>query len=121
MTEARRPRRVGGLLLREVAEILQKNVKDPRVGLVTVTGAEMSPDLLVARVYYTILDQGADRGEVERGLKSASPFIRRGLARRLRLKAVPEIHFVHDESVDRGFRLLEILEEVRHDPEEPHR
>ena len=120
MTETRRPRRVGDLLLREVAEILQKNVKDPRVGFVTVTAVEVSADLQVARIYYTVLDPGADRRDVERGLKSASPFIRRGLARRLRLKTVPEIRFVHDASVDRGFRLLEILEDVRHDSEEPH-
>ncbi len=122
--ETRRPRRVGDLLLREIAGILHKDIKDPRLALVTLTGVEMSADLKVARVFYTVLSEGqeaAARQEAQKGLKSASPFIRRGVARSLRLRTVPEIRFVHDDSIERGFRLLEILKGVQHDSEEPNR
>jgi ribosome-binding factor A len=117
--ESRRSQRVGDLIRHEVAQILQKDVKDPRVQLVTLTGVAVSPDLRSARVYFTVLGDTADPEETGRGLASARPFIRRELAQRLRLKAVPEIRFIHDESIDRGFRILEILDEVEHEPEEP--
>lgn len=117
--EPRRPQRVGDLLLREVAQILQKDVKDPRVKFAALTGVDVSPDLRVARVYFTAISDAASPEEVGKGLHSACAFIRREVGRRTRLKVVPELRFVHDESFERGFRLQEILESVRDESEEP--
>ena len=115
--ETRRTQRVSDAIRHEVADILQRQVKDPRIGFVTVTAVEVSADLRVARVFYTVL--GSARDETLKGLRSAGPFIRRELGRRLRLKAVPEVRFEYDESTDRGFRMDEILEGLRDGREEP--
>ena len=104
-----------------VGDILTYTFTVQNTGNVTLTGVTVSADLRVATVYYSVLGEGADREATGRGLASAGPFIRRGLAHKLRLKAVPEIRFVYDQSVDRGFRLLEILEGVQHGPEDPDR
>jgi ribosome-binding factor A len=118
MTETRRAHRVGDLILHETAAILQRHVKDPRVALVTITGVDVSPDLRVAKVYFSCLDPAADPNNAYRGLESARGFIRRELGKHLQLKAVPELRFIFDTSVDRGFRLQEVIDSVRHDPEE---
>ncbi len=118
--ETRRTQRVSDTLQQEIAGILQKNIKDPRIGFITVTGVDVSADLRVAQVFYTVLGGEASREDTERGLRSAAPFIRRELGRHLRLKAVPELRFRYDESTDRGFRMEKLLEGLRHDPEEPH-
>jgi ribosome-binding factor A len=119
--DTKRTQRVADLLVHEVAQILQREVKDPRVGFVTLTGAKVSPDLHYAWIYYTVLGEGTAREDTKKGLASATPFIRREIAPRLRLKATPAIRFVYDEAVDRGFRLEELLQEIRHEPEETDR
>jgi ribosome-binding factor A len=108
---------VADLLIQEIASILQKEIKDPRIGFVTLTGAELSPDLRHAKVFYTALGDDAARERSESGLKSASPYIRREVSHRLRLKVSPEIRFVFDTSLDRGERLDQLLEEGAHGPE----
>lgn len=119
--DTKRTQRVADLLVHEVAHILQRDVKDPRVGFVTLTGAKVSPDLHYAWIYYTVLGEGAVREETRKGLDSARAFIRREVAPRLQLKSLPDIRFVYDDSVDRGFRLEELLQEIRHEPDEPDR
>lgn len=119
--ESRRPQRVADLLLHEIAAILQKDVKDPRLRLVTLTRVVVSPDLRVARVYYSFLGGEADREQVPRGLKSAGSFIRREVGHRLRLRNVPELRFFYDEALEKGFRVQEILEDIGHEPEDPDR
>ncbi len=114
---SRRSLRVADLLTQEIASILQKEIKDPRIGFVTLTGSELSPDLRHARVYYTALGDEAARERSEAGLKSAAPYIRREVSHRLRLKVSPEIRFVFDASLDRGERLDQLLEEGAHEPE----
>jgi ribosome-binding factor A len=109
---------VGDLILHEAAAILQRQVKDPRVALVTLTGVDVSPDLKVAKVFFSCLDQSADPENIRWGLDSARGFIRRELGRTLELKAVPELRFHHDDSLDRGFRVQDVLEGLHLDPEE---
>ena len=109
---------MGDLILHEAAAILQRHVKDPRVSLVTLTGVDVSRDLGVAKVFFSCLDPQADPENTRRGLDSAQGFIRRELARNLELKAVPELRFHHDDSLDRGFRVQNVLESLQHDPEE---
>lgn len=116
--ESRRSQRVGDLILHETADILQRQVKDPRVALVTLTGVDVSPDLRVAKVYFSCLDPQADPDQVRRGLDSACGFIRRELGHALQLKAVPELRFFHDDSLERGFRVQDVIESLHHEPDE---
>ncbi len=120
--EGRRPQRVADLVRHEVAAILQREVKDPRVGFVTVTDVEMSPDLRVARVFYSVLGESDQRRDTGQGLASASAYIRREVGRRLHLKVVPELRFVYDTSLERGLRIEAVIESMGNDePEAPDR
>lgn len=108
--ETLRARRVADLLLAEISRILRENVKDPRIGFLTLTAAEVSSDLKSAKIYFSVLGEESSRVETSKGLTSAKPFIRREVARCLRLKKVPDIRFVYDESVERGFVVEERIE-----------
>ena len=98
--------RVNDSVMQEVSLILRE-VKDPRVGMITVTGAEVSGDLKYAKIYFSAFD--ADVKETVKGLKSASGFIRSQLALRLNLCSTPELTFVHDNSVSHGADIAAIL------------
>jgi ribosome-binding factor A len=104
---------VADLLSREVASILQKEVKDPRIGIITITGADVSPDLHMAKVFYTVFGDEAAHEHCAEGLVRASGFIRREVSKRLKLRTVPELRFVFDESFERGIHIEELLEKPR--------
>ena len=101
-----RKERVNDSVMQEVSLILRE-VKDPRVGMITVTGASVSGDLKYAKIYFSAFD--ADVKETLKGLKSASGFIRSQLAQRLNLRATPELTFVHDDSVSHGAHIASLL------------
>lgn len=105
-----RATRLGEQIRMEVSEILARKVHDPGVGFVTVTRVRVTQDLLQARVYYTTLD---DRRQTARALDRALPFVRRSLGQRLRLRRVPELTFVFDESIAHQARVEELLQEIR--------
>jgi len=95
---------------REIADILERRLRDPRLGsMVSVTDVEVTPDLSFARVYVSTLEAGADRERMLGTLKSAAGWVRHELRPRLGLREVPEIRFVLDESIERGARVDEIL------------
>lgn len=119
--KTRRTQRVADLILQEAAGILQKDVKDPRVGFVTLTAVVLSADLAVAKVYYTVLGEQANREASAHGLASAAPFVRREIGRRLRLRVVPEIRFLYDDTVEKTLHLQEMLEGLSHGPDESDR
>ena len=98
--------RVNDSVMQEVSMIVRE-VKDPRVGMITVTGAAVSGDLKYAKIYFSALD--ADVKETLKGLKSASGFIRSQLAQRLNLRATPELTFIYDDSVSHGAQIASIL------------
>ncbi len=98
--------RVNDSVMQEISLIVRE-VKDPRVGMITVTGAEVSGDLKYAKIFFSAFD--GDVKETMKGLKSASGFIRSQLARRLNLRATPELTFVHDNSVSHGAEIAAIL------------
>ena len=103
---------------RELSEIIRTQVKDPRLkgAMVTVTGAEVSPDLKYCKVYISVLGGGPDsRKEVIEGLKSAVGFIRRELAARVNLRNTPEITFVADTSIEYGVNMTHLINEVTKD------
>jgi len=107
----KRATRVADQIRVEVADILMRKTKDPRVRFVTVTDVEVGDDLRIARVFVTTLDS-AREGEVMEGLAKAAGFVRTELGRRLRLRYTPEVMFVKDTSGPRGDRVLALLEEA---------
>lgn len=104
--------RVNEAVTNEVAQII-RDVKDPRLDgiMITVTGANVSPDLKFAKVFYSVIGE-FDKKEVAKGMKSVAPFVRSQLARRLNMRNTPEISFVFDESVERGAYLNELFRSI---------
>lgn len=107
--------RVADLILREVAELLSRRVKDPRVQGVTLTGVEMSSDLKNAKIYFSHLGEAGDVQRAKGGLESAKGFIKREIGLRLDLKYVPEVVFIHDPSLKKGADMEKLLEKLRSD------
>jgi ribosome-binding factor A len=108
-----RPDRVGDQIRQELSEMLSRGtVHDPGIGFITLTRVKVSPDLQVARVYYTTLGDPPARRETEKALDRATPFFRRHLGARLQLRRVPEIHFQFDESVAHQDRIEQILRDL---------
>jgi len=91
-----RTRKVGDRIREEISELLLRRVKDPRIGFVTITGVELSPNLRYAKVYYSVVGTEEDRKRAGQGLESACGFIKRELAGRLQLKFMPDIEFHYD-------------------------
>jgi ribosome-binding factor A len=109
----RRTVRVNELLREEISELLQREVKDPRLGegLITVTEVQVSPDLRHATVFVSHLGEG-DHEAVLQGLNAAAPFLHRELVARLTIRRVPELVFRFDPSIERGARLASLIREV---------
>jgi ribosome-binding factor A len=112
MANAQRLRRVADQIQRELSGILRAELKDPRVGMITLTGVEVSPDLAHAKVFFTSLGDAQQRAEAHAGLRRASGFLRSMLGARLKVHNTPELHFVYDESVESGIRLTHLIEEA---------
>jgi ribosome-binding factor A len=108
-----RQRRVQELLVQDISDILRREMRDPRIGFVTITDAEVTPDLRQARIYFSVLGSGEEREETGKALNRAAGFIRGEFAKRAQMRYVPELRFVFDSSVDRGARLNALLEQVR--------
>ena len=111
--EYQRADRVGDLIVELIADLLHKDIRDPRVQAVTLTGAKVSRDLRHARVYFNLLGGQNDRREVLAGLKSATGFIRSKVAKQLRLRFVPALEFTYDETEDEAQRIDELLKQVK--------
>lgn len=110
---SRRTARVNDLLRERLSELLQRELKDPRIsGLVSITAVEVSPDFRTARVYVSVLGTTEDRATTLQGLRSAAGFLHRGLES-LALRRVPELSFVSDESMERGDRLSRLIGQIR--------
>lgn len=110
--EFSRSQRVAEQIRRELAELIRLEVKDPRVGFITLTDVEITPDYAHAKVFFTSMtgEQGLD--EILAGLRRASGFLRRELGRRVRIHTTPELHFHYDKSVEQGSRLSQLIDEV---------
>lgn len=107
-----RTHRVGDQIQRELADLLQKDVKDPRIGFLSVTGVEVSPDLSLARIYVSIYEPELEQSDSLLGLESASGYLRSQLKKRLHLKRIPELHFLRDDSIERGARINATLADL---------
>jgi ribosome-binding factor A len=108
-----RPARVGDQIRVEIADLLAREVHDPGIGFLTVTHVKVTADLQQARVYYTTLGDQKARRDSQRALERASPFLRRQLGRRLRLRRIPELQFFFDESIERQDRIERILQDIQ--------
>jgi len=106
-----RMRRVNEAVREVLSSRLTAGLKDPRIGFVTVTSVETASDLRHARVYVSVLGSEEEREETLEGLQSSHGFLQAALGSELRMKRTPTLEFVHDHSVDQGFRIGEIIEE----------
>ena len=107
--EFSRSDRVAEQIQRELADLLQFEVKDPRVGMVTITEVEVSGDMSHAKIYYSAAEGSK---ELQKGLEKSAGFLRTQLSKRLLLRTVPQLHFVYDASIDRGMRLSKLIDEA---------
>ncbi|MBX5468280.1 MAG: 30S ribosome-binding factor RbfA [Thermoleophilaceae bacterium] len=104
-------RRVNEALREVLSAHIAADLKDPRIGFVTVTAVDTSPDLRHARVYVSVLGSPAERDAALEGLRSSAGFLQGRLGEGLRLKRTPTLEFRYDESIDRGMRIAELLDE----------
>ena len=116
MSQGSRPDRVADQLRSELALMLSREVHDPGVGFLTLTRVHVSPDLQQARVMYTVLGDDKARASTAKALVRVSPFLKRQIGNRLRLKRAPELKFVYDESVAGQDRIEQILHELQDTP-----
>ncbi len=107
-----RAERVGDLLKEELSELLLREIKDPRIGFVTITGIRVSADLRHARVYVVTHETGEGQQRTLEGLQSARGYLRGALGRRLRLRYIPDLSFWVDETMEEGFRIQAILKSL---------
>ncbi len=107
-----RQKRVGELIKHEISELILREIKDPRIGFVSITSVDLTADLKHAKVFISVLGSERERKASLAGLHNAVGFIRRELGHRLRLKYVPEISIVYDNSIEQGARIISLIESV---------
>jgi ribosome-binding factor A len=112
---SQRAQRVGEIIQQEISALLLRGLKDPRIGFVTITGVEVTPDLHLARVYYTVIGDDAAKRSSAAGLKSSVPYLRQQLGRQLHMKYLPDLLFQYDSSIDYGNRIESLLRDIHHD------
>lgn len=110
--ETARTHRVGELIKEEISEIIQKEIKDPRIGFVTITGVDVTPDLRFAHVFISVLGSKKQKESTLKGLQSSSGFLRKELSKRIRLKYFPELKFEFDPSIEAGMRIDKIIRKL---------
>jgi ribosome-binding factor A len=119
-----RPERVGEAIRDELSTLLAREVHDPGIGFITLTTVKVSPDLQLARVYYTMMGDEKALKDTAKALGRATPFLRRQVAQRLRLRRAPELQFFYDQSIAHQDRIEQILQELKAEaaarpPDEP--
>lgn len=119
MPSGSRPARVGEEIRVELSELITRSVQDPGIGFLTITHVKVTPDLQIARVYYTTLGDEHARRESRRALERAAPFLRRQIGGRLRLRRVPQLEFFFDDSIERGDRIERILRDLSTEQRDP--
>ena len=117
MGSFKRADRVADLIKMEIADLLLKDVKDPRIGMVTVTGVKVTDDLRTARIFFVEMGKDTCSAGVQAGLGKAAGFLRRELGRRLQLRHVPELLFTYDPSFAYGNRIESLIKEIHREEE----
>jgi ribosome-binding factor A len=109
----KRSERVAGQMRRDLARLIQQEIKDPEVGFVSLSDVEVTRDLSHAKVFITVFDPEKAQTSLK-ALQRASSFLRRRLGQELRLRHVPELHFLHDDSVEKGSHIDKLIEKALH-------
>ncbi len=108
--EFARHQRLGNQMLRTLSELLRFEAKDPRIANVSLTEVELSRDLSIARVYFSLLDPDQDAKDAQQALAKASGFLRGKLGRTIKVRHVPELRFVHDDSAEQAVRIGRLID-----------
>ncbi|MFC1515600.1 30S ribosome-binding factor RbfA [Thermodesulfobacteriota bacterium] len=116
-----RAERVSGLIQKVLSDILRKNVKDPRLEMIVITGVKVSRDLRIARIYFTSSSREKSTDEVTEGFESARGYVKRTLARKLGLRYMPDLKFSYDDSFDYGTQINKVLKTIETDNEPDNR
>jgi ribosome-binding factor A len=106
--------RVSEAIRRELAQLIATELKDPRVGMISLTAVEITADYAHAKIFYTTLAEGETLLHIQEGLQRASGFLRRELGRRVRIHTTPMLHFVHDETLARADHLSRLIDKALH-------
>ncbi len=115
-----RAERVSGLIQRALSELLQKDIKDPRLEMVTITAVKMSRDLRIARVYFSTFGGKISKDNAIKGFQNAFGYIKRSLGNQLGLRYMPDLNFFYDESFDYGSHIDKVLDSIEIDNESDH-
>ncbi len=118
MARSYRRERLNESIKELLGELILSRVKDPRVGLVTITGVEVTRDLDTAKVFFTVMGGESEREESKQGLESAKNFLRKTIGRELKMRNLPDFRFVYDDSLDRSMRIEDALKQIHEDDEE---
>jgi ribosome-binding factor A len=117
MAKSYRKERLNESIKELLGELILSRIKDPRVGLVTITGVDVAADLTTAKVYYSVMGSEEERADSKAGLESAKNFMRKTVSRELKLRNTPEFVFVYDDALDRSMRIEEQLKKLQGDDE----
>lgn len=110
-----RCQRIGDQLRGEISNMILKEIKDPRIGFVTVMDVEVAPDLSNATVFFTVYGSAKEREDTLAGLQSTASYMRREMGRRLHLKRIPVLHFRYDSTTDKGEHLEGIFSQIKNE------
>lgn len=109
-----RPERVGQEIQAAVAEMLTRgDIHDPRIGYITITGVKVSPDLRVARIYYSMIGTDEEKARTQQGLDAAKGYVRREVTSKVKLRVSPEVFFTFDGSLEEGDKIERLIKEVK--------
>ena len=108
--EFSRSHRVAEQMQRELAQLLQFEIKDPRVGMITITQVEVTGDMAHAKIFYSA---AAASDAIQQGLEKSAGFLRTQIAKRMLLRTVPQLHFVYDASIDNGMKMAQLIDAAR--------
>lgn len=121
MSQGSRPERVADEIRKELSVLIAREVQDPGIGFLTITRVKVTPDLQQARVFYTTIGDEKARRDTQKALGRATPFLRRQIGSRLRLRNVPELQFLYDASVEQQDRIEKIILDIQAErAENPH-
>ena len=116
---SRRTERVAHLIQREIGDVILKELTDVRIGFVTISRVEVTTDLAYAKVYVSVMGSDKEKRDSLAGLSHSAPYLRTHLSKVLKMRTVPRLQFVEDKNLDHGFRINEILNEIKPKPAPP--
>ena len=115
-----RARKVGEQIKRGLGELIQRELRDPRLQWVTITAVQVTPDFSHATLYFTVLGGAEDLGQTQKALEKSEGFMRTKLGKLLKMRIVPQLHFKYDESIERGSYMETLIDEVVAEDESRH-